>query len=110
MRYPEKLATLSKNLRKSKKVNSFDVDGEKEADTLAYALLDIEESCKSLITEQIPQLILTNTSEEKIDEILLDIGEELRHILYHVKDPRFYEYLREIDPTGRSLNYAPLWE
>lgn len=29
----------------------------------------------------------------EIYPILHDIGEELRHILYHIKDPHYYRYL-----------------
>ena len=34
-------------------------------------------------------------SEAAIQNALLDIGEELRHILYHIKDPKFFDYLFE---------------
>lgn len=32
-------------------------------------------------------------SGDEIDELLLDVGEEFRHIIYHIKDPKFYDYL-----------------
>ena len=34
-------------------------------------------------------------SEAAIQNALLDIGEELRRILYHIKDPKFFDYLFE---------------
>ena len=32
-------------------------------------------------------------SPEEILDALLEIGEEFRHILYHINDPKFYKYL-----------------
>lgn len=32
-------------------------------------------------------------SPAELFDALLDIGEELRHILYHIHDPKFYRYL-----------------
>jgi len=97
MKYVEKLNVISENLRRSKKVNSFDSSHEKEADVLAYSLLDIAESSHLVLNKLLPKLVSDNVSEEVVDETLLDIGEELRHILYHIRDPKFYAYLREDD-------------
>lgn len=44
---------------------------------------------------QLPKLFSERLNEEQIDDLLHKIGEEIRHILYHIKDPKFYEYLRE---------------
>lgn len=95
MEYSEQLKLLTQNLKKSKRVNAFDNAEESESDTLAHSILDIEESCRTLLNNLFPKLKSTSLSEDEINELLLDIGEELRHILYHIKDPQFYEYLRE---------------
>ena len=95
MKYSERLNILANNLRKSEKINSFDSAKEKEADTLAHSFLDIQESCNVLTSELFPKLMSSNISESEIEELLFDIGEELRHIKYHIKDPRFYEYLQD---------------
>ncbi len=95
MEYSERLKILTQNLRKSEKINSFDSAEERESDTLAHSILDIEESCRTLLNHLFPKLESTSLSEEEINNLLLDIGEELRHISYHIKDPKFYEYLRE---------------
>lgn len=95
MKFSEKLKILAQNLRKSEKVNSLDSKEEKESESLAYSILDIEESCKTLLNNLFPKLELTSISEDEINELLFDIGEELRHILYHINDPKFYDYLKE---------------
>jgi len=43
----------------------------------------------------LPKLLNEDLSPEELNEVLLDIGEELRHILYHIKDPRFFGYLTD---------------
>lgn len=86
---------MADKLKKSKKVNSLDRPDEPESETLAHAFLDINESCKTLTNELFPKLEFANLSEDEVNELLFDIGEELRHIIYHIKDPKFYEYLVE---------------
>jgi len=95
MEYSEKLKMLAQNLRKSEKVNSFDSLEERESETLAHSILDIEESCKTLLNNLFPKLEPTTLSQDEINELLFDIGEELRHILYHINDTKFYDYLKE---------------
>ena len=49
MNFPEKLELLTRNLRKSHRVNSFDKPDERESETLAHALIDMEESFKFIV-------------------------------------------------------------
>ncbi|MEW6743529.1 MAG: hypothetical protein AB1486_12300 [Planctomycetota bacterium] len=42
----------------------------------------------------LPRLVQGSPSEQDIEGVLLDIGEELRHALYHIKASRFYSYLQ----------------
>jgi hypothetical protein len=95
MDYANKLKYLGNILRKSRKVHMYDSENEKEADRLAHSLLDMQESFREIYESLLPQLTSENIDEEKIDNVLYEIGEELRHILYHIKDPRFYSYLAE---------------
>lgn len=96
MKYSEKMMIVVNNLRKSRKVNSLDQGEEFESATLAHAFLDIEKTCVTLLNLLFPKLLLNNLSGEEVEEILIDIGEEFRHILYHIKDPKFYEYLKDL--------------
>jgi|TARA_B110000908_G_scaffold126595_1_gene148536 hypothetical protein len=93
--FTEKLNKLSKNLSKSEKVNSLDGKKNIESSTLAHAFLDITESTSLITKELIIKLMSDKISENEVDDILLDIGEELRHILYHIKDSKYYSYLFE---------------
>lgn len=93
MKYVKKLDLITKTLLKSRKVNSYDSNGELESDRLAHSLLDMEESFKKIIEVYLPKLTVNEISESEIDEALLDIGDELKHIIYHIKDPKFYRYL-----------------
>ena len=93
MNYIVKLETLIKNLEKSQRVNSCDSNDEKESVRLAHAIIDMSESFKVILETLEPKLSSSNVTEEEIEDTLFDIGEELRHIIYHIKDPKFYEYL-----------------
>ncbi len=39
--------------------------------------------------------VLDDVLAESKVAVLMDIGEELRHVLYHVRDPEYYAYLRD---------------
>ena len=93
----EKIFNLAKTLSKSSKVNSYDDKKNKESWTLAHSFNDLEESFKTLMTVLFPKLMANSLHEDEINELLLDIGEEFRHIIYHIKDPNFYRYIFEND-------------
>src|SRR5947207_3414274 len=96
-KYFEKFGVLIRNLQKSKKVNAYNSTQEREADTIAHALLDMELSFNTIRESLLPKLLSATASEENVDDTFLDIGEELRHILYHIKDPKFFKYLHDTD-------------
>jgi hypothetical protein len=91
--YIDKYKCLVNNFRKLDKINSYDSDKEKESDTLANAILDIAESSSLIVNELVPKLTANDISESQIEDILHEIGEEFRHILYHIKDSKYYGYL-----------------
>ena len=93
--YPRKHSCLVSNLRKSKKVDSFDQGNHKESETLASCFLDVIESSSLIKNELVPKLMSNTITEDQIEDVLLDIGEEFRHILYHIKDSKYYSYLHE---------------
>ncbi len=95
MEYAEKYRILIQNLMKSKIVNSYDTPEEKESATLTHALLDMEEGFKAISDDLLPQLLIKNIEEEEVDDVLSSIGEKLRHILYHIHDPNYFNYLIE---------------
>lgn len=88
----EKLKQLAETLQKYECVSKFDSDSEPEAWRLAHSLSDLEQSFKKVLDCYLPALCEAD-NEEATHGALLDIGEELRHILYHIKDPKFFAYL-----------------
>jgi hypothetical protein len=94
MEFLEKLKIITENLAKCERVTKYSTFEENQADTLGNALIDIEEALTK-INQQIPKLYLKKLSEEEVDDIILEIGEELKHIIYHVKDSKAYNYLLE---------------
>lgn len=95
MEYQEKLSLIAAKLDKLKIIKSFDSIDEPESHVLAYSFLEIEESCKRLCRDFFPKLCSDTLSEEDINNLLFDIGEEFRHIMYHIGDTKFYKYLNE---------------
>jgi hypothetical protein len=95
MEYIDKFILLSRNIEKCKRVTRYSTETYNEVDTFVHALIDIEESLKQIINEDIPKLYLNELNEEDIDDIILNIGEEFRHLLYHIKDTKVYNYILE---------------
>jgi hypothetical protein len=89
----ESVKRLAERLSQCTFVAKFDHGAEKEAWTLAHSFQDIEQSLRNFLDKLLPKLFDGKLSESEIHEVLLEIGEEFRHVLYHVKDPKFYRYL-----------------
>lgn len=66
-----------------------------EAGAIAHAFSDLEDSFHAFLDDQLPRLIKGQLKPSEIQNTLLDIGEEFRHILYHINSLKFYSYLRE---------------
>lgn len=89
------LKALAERLSKCPEVAKLDKGEEREAWTLAHTFGDLEESFRKFLEDQLPRLIQDQLEVSEIHDLLLEIGEELRHILYHIKDPKFYRYLHQ---------------
>lgn len=63
-----------------------------EVGALANAIVDISASAENICANITPKL-RGNLSDTELAQLLNDLGEELRHILYHVKDASYYSYL-----------------
>lgn len=92
MEYTNKVSGLAKNLCKSGLINSFDDKNEKESDRLAISLVDMEESFGE-IKMAVQKLMLPGIWEEYVDDALVEVLEELRHIIYHVRDSMYFNGL-----------------
>jgi hypothetical protein len=74
-----------------------------ESESLAYSLSDLEGSMRVFLDEQLPKLADPNVKGEELEDLLLDVREEFRHILYHMHDPEFF---RLVEPTHDWLVLA----
>ncbi len=94
----EQVKKLAEKLQTSKKIREFGLrypkkDEGEEAWTLAHSFSDLEESFRKFLEVHLPRLLKKAKGSNEVEDVLLDIGEEFRHILYHIKDPKFYSYL-----------------
>lgn len=98
----EKVKLLAERLSECPQVTRFDKEGNVEAWTLAQAFADLEESFSRFLDEQLPKLLERPLSDEDLNILLLEIGEEFRHVLYHVHAPDFYKFLGARDGEVHS--------
>jgi glucose-6-phosphate-specific signal transduction histidine kinase len=64
-----------------------------EAWQIATALSDIRESTHRLFSDLVPRLLEASPTDEVADDLLNEIGEEYRHILYHILDTKLFDYI-----------------
>jgi hypothetical protein len=69
------------------------VNPDEEAWQVATALSDIEESVTRLFGELVPKLLTVSPESDEADSVLNDVGEEYRHILYHIRDTKLFSYI-----------------
>ena len=91
---PHDVARLAELLSKCPEVTRFDTPGTREAWAIADSLADLEGSFRDFLDKQLPKLAGADIEPAAAYETLLDIGEEFRHILYHIiEHQNFYKYL-----------------
>lgn len=86
---------LIKRLSELQSVRQFDIAGEPQAATLVHSLTDLEQSFQRILDDILPRLRDDTLSAEGLEDVLREIGEELRHVLYHIRDPKYFDYLIE---------------
>jgi hypothetical protein len=91
----EGIGKLTERLKKIGAVSQFDRPEEPQAATLAHSLKDLEKSFREILDTHLPKLLDETIQDDELNDVLLDIGEELRHVLYHIKDPRYFSYLHD---------------
>lgn len=77
--------------------------GQEESGTLVHAFSDLEESFRKFLDEQLPKLADPCVEGEQLEDLLLDVQQEFRHILYHLHDPQLF---RVLEPTHEWLTLA----
>ena len=90
---PKKINQLADFLSRCPQVRQLNEGEYNEAGTLAQTFADLEDSFSKFLSCYLPKLAKREIGESEIKDYLLEIGEELRHVLYHIHDPKFYCYL-----------------
>lgn len=93
--YESRRQRLAAVITECAEVRRYDTHEEREAWTLAHAFLDLEESFDRFNRELLPALERGGLTSEGVFDALHSIGEEFRHILYHLGDPQFFRYLQD---------------
>jgi hypothetical protein len=97
----EDVAHLAERLSRCSEVTRYDAGEHNEAWALASSFADLEGSFRALLDEQLPKLVQGNLPPAETYDLLLDIGEEFRHVLYHIfEQQEFYRYLA---PGGTEI-------
>lgn len=97
----DEVLRLVERLSRVPSVARFDRPEEPQAATLAHSLADLEGSFRTTVEVLLPRLLDRSLGPEELNDVLLSIGEELRHVLYHIRDPRYFGYLFD-DEDGTS--------
>ena len=91
-RYGVRYKELAERLSQYPQVSRYDSETNREAWTLAHSFLDLAESFQRFLSEQLPALEQRATTPERTIEILQDIGDEFRHIEYHLRQPQYFRH------------------
>lgn len=68
-------------------------NADEEAMQIATGLADIQESSRELFEKLVPRLLKLPPGSSEAEELLHAIGEEYRHILYHIMDTKLFSYV-----------------
>jgi hypothetical protein len=77
-----------------------------EAWEIAHGLTDILESTKTIFEKLLPRLLQLPPEDDKAEEFLYEIGEEYRHIFYHIRNTDFFSYVVADGSEDESLEDA----
>ncbi len=91
------IKALAERLMMCEQVVRYDTEEEKEAWTLGHTFSDLEQSFHVYLDDLLPKLCLGELSPEDVCDTLHDIGDQLRHILYHLGDTKYYAYIADED-------------
>ena len=89
----EAVKALAEHLAQCPQVTRWDHGEDVEAWTIAHAFADLEKSFTTFLHTHLSALMREGLTPSQIHDVLLDIGDEFRHILYHIRDPKFYRYV-----------------
>ena len=102
------VSELAKRLSACHEITRYDSGDHKEAWALADGFSDLEEAFRAFLDQHLPKLVDPQVKGEALVDVLQDIGEEFRTILWHIQFPKFYSYLHDgADPCKPTNGSSP---
>ena len=98
----EDMLRLTDRLSRCENVTRLDTPEEPQGWTLAYHLSHLEESFHAFLDRQLPRLLDESLTNDEVLDALFDIGDELRHVVYHLRDARFFQEYTGLEPEESS--------
>lgn len=92
---PADVKQLAEQLSSLDIISKMDLDGDSEAWKMAIAFADISDSFARFNDELLPELV-SSRRDQDIKNVLVEIGDEFRHVIYHVFELGFYAPLRDL--------------
>ncbi len=90
----EAMKALAARLERCTQIASLNDDGHNEAWTLTHSLSDLAASSEAYL-KVLPTLVDERLEGDRLVQQLIDVVNELQHMLYHLEDPRFFRQLLE---------------
>lgn len=87
------IVELAERLRNVPGMSETDSSSEPQSYVTAYAIADIARCLRRFQTEILPIFLDQSRCGEELRDALLDMGEELRHIIDHAKEMKHFAYL-----------------
>lgn len=87
------MKSLADRLRRSKQVASLSDKEHDEAWVLAHSLSDLADASASYLSDLPSLLDARLEGDDLIQELIAVVVRDLQHMLYHLKDPRFFRDL-----------------
>jgi hypothetical protein len=95
------VSELAKRLSEYPEITRYDSGDHKEAWALADGFSDLEQAFRAFLDQHLPKVVDPHVKGEALMDVLQDIGEDFRTILWHIQDPKFYSSLHD-GPEARK--------
>ncbi len=88
----EAMKALAERLERCPQIAKLNDEGHNEAWTLAHSLSDLADASDAYL-KILPTLLDESLQGDELIQRLIEVGNELQHMLYHLEDPRFFRQL-----------------
>ncbi len=100
----DRVKQLAALLAASPDVTRFNAGEHQEAWALADSFAELEKLMREFLASDLPRLAEGGLPSNEVSDVLLDIGEVFRRILYHmIEQPKFYRYLLPEEMSGTDI-------